>query len=66
MGLELIPSLHRATHRVALELSAAEQALFEDIATDVEIILTGAAVEVVRADVLFVNVRPAAGADDEI
>ena len=47
-------------------MQTAEQALFEDIATDVEIILTGAAVEVVRADVLFVNVRPAAGADDEI
>jgi hypothetical protein len=44
----------------------AEQALFEYVATDLQIISPDPAVEVVRADVLFVNVRPAAGADDEI
>jgi hypothetical protein len=55
---------HLGSEQFALQ--TAEQALLENVPADIEVILAGAAIEVVRAHILLVNVRPATGTDNQV
>src|SRR5947207_3157327 len=49
-----------------LALQAPQQSFLQNVAADIEIVSVGATVEVIRARVLFVNVCPAASANDQV